>query len=73
MEASQQPSRREEGGLADNLKIENPTTRGSPGVFFSSEEDSRNQGGDRKENSSRDRSIKEGVGKISLGARRAVS
>ena len=53
--------------------MENPTTRGSPGIFFASEEDSRNQGGYQKKNSSRDRSVKEGVRKPILAARCAIS
>ena len=65
-EATQQPSWREEGGLAD-IFFENPKTRGSPGVFFASEEDSRSQGEDQKKKSGIDRSIPEGVRTTSLG------
>ena len=53
--------------------MENPTTRGIPGVFFASEEDSTNQGGDKNKIFIGDRSIEEGVGKPNLGARRAIS
>ena len=74
LEATPKPSQREGRGSADYIYfLKSPKTCGSPGVFFASEDDSRSQGEDQKKKSGRDRSIPEGVGTTSLGARRAVS
>ena len=70
LEGTPKPSRREGRGSADYiyfLKI--PKTRGSPGVFFAIEDESRSQGEDQKKKSDRDRIIPEGVWTTSFGAR----